>query len=204
MRDSFADDVILNGLKHNDRNAFNRLFSHFYPRLMAYVSSMMGEAVAEDITQDVFLYVWENRHKLYVGKGFHAYLYQTAYTRSLDHIKKNKHSEAYQVSHFADYLEQYASLSEKDAAVLEELYSRDFFRRLYQLLDDIPAQRREVFLLTYINGMKAKEIAENLHMPQRTVESHIYLTIKYLKERMSKNEFYLFSVLAGLVSASLS
>lgn len=90
---------------------------------------------------------------------------------------------------------------------MEELYTKDFYKRLYDLLDQLPAQRREVFILTYINGLKAKEVATLTQIPQRTVESHIYLTIKYLKEHMSKKDFYLLYTLLlteGMVLKNIS
>ncbi|MCC8144207.1 MAG: hypothetical protein LUD02_13490 [Tannerellaceae bacterium] len=62
--DITSDHTILNGLQQNNKEAFNSLFRYYYPRLLAYVSSFMEDSVAEDITQDVFLYVWENRKKL--------------------------------------------------------------------------------------------------------------------------------------------
>ena len=44
---------------------------------------------------------------------------------------------------------------------------------------------------SYVEGLKAREVAERMNIPQRTVESHVYLTLKYLKQKMSKNDFYM-------------
>lgn len=190
--------TILEDIRNNNRDSFNQLFRYYYPRLIAYVSSMMGPDIAEDITQDVFLYIWENRKRLEIGKGFHSYLFQSAYTRCLDYIKRNNTREKYQQNMYRDYLDQYASLAKEENEVLEELYNKDFYRRLYELLDEIPTQRREVFLLTYVKGMKAKEIAELKKIPQRTVESHIYLSVKFLKDKMSRKDFFLLCLLMGM------
>ena len=73
--------------------------------------------------------------------------------------------------------------------------SKDFYEQLHNLLEKLPTQRREVFILTYIEGLKAKEVSERLQIPQRTVESHIYLAIKYLRAHLSKNDFYILSLL---------
>ena len=81
------------------------------------------------------------------------------------------------------YLEEYNALLRSDASVLEEIYSKDFYEQLHNLLEKLPTQRREVFILTYIEGLKAKEVSERLQIPQRTVESHIYLAIKYLRAK---------------------
>lgn len=194
---TFSESAVLHDLKNGNREAFNNLFRYYYPRLTAYVSSIMGEEIAEDITQDVFLYVWENRQDLYESEGFHSYLFQSAYTRCMDYIRKNQLSEKYQVKTYQDYLDQYKSLLQNDAGALKELYTKDFYQRLYALLDEIPAQRREVFLLTYLKGLRVKEISTLLEIPQRTVESHIYLTIKYLKKKMSKKDFFFLLWLLG-------
>ena len=62
--------------------------------------------------------------------------------------------------------------------------------QLYELLKEIPQQRREVFFLAYLDGKKTKEIADQLDMPVRTVESHLHLTLKFLKKHLSKKDFF--------------
>lgn len=182
---------ILSELKKNNPESFNKLFRYYYPRIIAYVSSMVEDKIAEDITQDVFLYVWENRTKFSFENGFHSYLFQTAYSRCLDYFRKSKTTEKYNQQTSNEYIDQFRLLLDDDCRVLKSLYAKDFYERLHLLLNEIPPERREVFIMTYFKGMKAKEIAETLAIPQRTVESHVYLTIKYLKSRMTKNEFFL-------------
>lgn len=189
------DISLLHKLKEGNREAFNSMFRYYYPRMMAYVTTTVEEEVAEDIVQDVFLYVWENHQRLYVGGGFHSYLFQAAHTRCLDHLRKKESVEKYQSHIYTNYLEECDSLLKADGSIIEELSTKDLYKRLYELLEQLPVQRREVFILTYIKGLKAKEVAEATQMSQRTVESHIYLAIKYLKEHMSKKDFYLLSIL---------
>jgi RNA polymerase sigma-70 factor, ECF subfamily len=189
------DISLLYEIQKGNRDAFNNMFRHYYPKVMAYVVAIVQEEVAEDIVQDVFLYVWENREKLYAGAGFHSYLFQSAYTRCLDYFKKQHVIEKYAQYKESCLLDEYSNILKDETSVIEELYLKDFYNHLYDLLGQLPVQRREAFILTYIKGMKAKEVAELTGMPQRTVESHIYLTIKFLKEHMSKKDFYLLSVL---------
>ena len=185
------DISLLYELKKGNREAFNGVFRYYYPRMMAYVASMVEQKAAEDIVQDVFLYVWENREKLYVSDGFHSYLFQSAYTRCLDYFKKNLSVEKYHSQTYEKYMEDYQNLLKGDNPVIEELSVKDFYRRLYELLEHLPAQRREVFILTYIKGLSTKEIAEQIQIPQRTVESHLYLALRFLKGHMSRNDYYM-------------
>ena len=189
------DVSLLSQLREGNREAFNSLFRHYYPRVMAYVAAMVEQEVAEDVVQDVFLHVWENRKKLYAGEGFHSYLFQAAYTRCSDYYRKTQSADKYNLHIESAYLEEYNALLRSDASVLEEIYSKDFYEQLHNLLEKLPTQRREVFILTYIEGLKAKEVSERLQIPQRTVESHIYLAIKYLRAHLSKNDFYILSLL---------
>ena len=189
------DVSLLSQLREGNREAFNSLFRHYYPRVMAYVAAMVEQEVAEDVVQDVFLHVWENRKKLYAGEGFHSYLFQAAYTRCIDYYRKTQSAYKYNLHMEGAYLEEYNALLRSDASVLEEIYSKDFYEQLHNLLEKLPTQRREVFILTYIEGLKAKEVSERLQIPQRTVESHIYLAIKYLRAHLSKNDFYILSLL---------
>lgn len=198
------DISLLDELQEGNRDAFNSMFRYYYPRMMAYVTALVEEEVAEDIVQDVFLYVWENRTKLYTGNGFHSYLFQAAYTRCLDYFKKKTSVEKHHSFVYDAYMDEYDHLLNTGGTVIDELSTKEFYKRLYELLEQLPAQRREVFILTYIKGMKAKEVAEAANIPQRTVESHIYLALKFLKGHMSKKDFYLLCVLVLAENARVS
>lgn len=192
----FDHTMIKMGIEN--REGFDNLFRHYYPRLKSYVSSFVEDSVAEDITQDVFLYVWENRKKIYVGPAFHSYLFQAGYTRSIDYLKKQQSVTGFSSLIQNEITQIYETLSVNEGDILENLYSEDFYEKLYTLLELIPEQRRNVFLMAYIDGLKTKDIAANLDIPQRTVESHIYLTLKFLKEHFEKKDFFLLLLLIQL------
>ncbi len=186
-----SDKATLFDSKIESLEAFDKLFRFYYPRLFSYVSTILEESVAEDIVQDVFLYIWENRNKIYIGEGFHSYLFQSGYTRAMDYLRKQQVASDYSSNLQTGIYELYESLSKSDGEILEQLYSKDFYESLYKLLDLVPEQRREVFLLAYVQGLRAKEIALKLNISQRTVESHIYLTLKFLKEKLLKPDFFI-------------
>ena len=190
-----SDDNTLMNIQLVNRDAFDELFRCYYPRLISYISSILDSKVAEDIAQDVFLYVWENRKKIYFGQGFQSYLFQSGYTRAMDYLRKQHTVMDYAQNVQTDFLEIYEKLAKNEDSILDHLYSKDFYQTLHQLLDKIPEQRRNVFLLAYVDGLKSKDIAEQCNMSQRTVESHIYLTLKFLRERLLKKDFYIFLLL---------
>lgn len=187
---------ILSDLRNSDRHAFQSLFRYYYPRLKAYAATMVDDSVAEDLVQDLFLYVWEHREDLIMGASFQSYLFQGIYTRCIDHFRKHASFSPCDMAVYEEYLTEQAAFLQNDDEAWEELYAKDFYQQLYELLKEIPQQRREVFFLAYLDGKKTKEIADQLDMPVRTVESHLHLTLKFLKKHLSKkNFFFMVSVL---------
>lgn len=185
------DLSLLEALKNGNHKAFEHLFRYYYPRVMAYTAVIVDEVVAEDIVQDMFLYVWENHANIEPTAGFSSYLFQSAYTRCMDYFRTKHRDEQYALHSENSYLQESEELWQQDASVIEDLYHKDFSNRLNELLDKLPAQRREAFIMTYVEGLRAREIAERMNIPQRTVESHVYLTLKYLKQKMSRDDFYM-------------
>lgn len=178
------------------QSQFEELFCRFYPQIAAYATVILDDKTAgDDIAQEVFAYTWEKRTVLHWGEGFHSYLFQSAYSRCIDYIKKNKQSEKYAQESLLRFAEEYNTYLENDNHAIKELFSKDFEESLNALLEELPPARKEVFNLVYREGFKAREVAEKLQIPQRTVESHIYLTLKFLRERLSPSDFLILTLL---------
>ena len=185
------DTELLEELSRGRQEAFDRLIREYYPRLMGYARLLLDEENARDIVQEVFLYVWEHREDLIMGASFHSYLFQGIYSRCVDYFRKYTSYNSCDMDVYEEYLTEQAAFLQNDDEAWEELYAKDFYQQLYELLKEIPQQRREVFFLAYLSGKKTKEIAEQLDMPVRTVESHLHLTLKFLKKHLSKKDFFL-------------
>jgi RNA polymerase sigma-70 factor (ECF subfamily) len=169
---------------------FEEIFCIYYSQVAAFASVILEDkAAGEDIAQEVFVYVWEKRKNLQIGKGFRSYLFQSAYTRAIDYIKRSKQFDKYSHKIFLQFAEEYSVYLEDESEPLKKLFSKDFEKKLNALLDFMPEIRRESFKLIYRDGLKAREVAEILKIPQRTVESHVYLTLKFLRKELSPSDF---------------
>lgn len=175
---------------------FEELFCDFYPKLLAYAISILNDKqAAEDIVQEVFLYVWEKKEYLRTDAGFYSYIFQSTYTKCVDYIRKDSRLDKREQELLLKFAEEYQSYLENDAHPIQELFSQDFNKKLEALLEQLPESRREVFKLIYIDGLKAREVASKLDMPLRTVESHIYLTLKFLRTQLSPSDFFILALL---------
>lgn len=183
-------------IKRMSEEHFEELFCNFYPKLLAYAISILNDKqAAEDIVQEVFLYMWEKRENLQVDTGFYSYIFQSTYTKCVDYIRKDSRLDKREQQSILKFAEEYQSYIENDAHPIKELFSKDFNEKLSELLEQLPEARRQVFKLAYLDGLKAREIAVKLEMPQRTVESHIYLTLKFLRTQLSPSDFFILAFL---------
>ena len=138
VRQMLIEKQILSDLKKSDRSAFQSLFRYYYPRLKAYAATMVDDSVAEDLVQDLFLYVWEHREDLIMGASFHSYLFQGIYSRCVDYFRKYASYDSCDMEVYEEYLTEQAAFLQNDDEAWEELYAKDFYQQLYELLKEIP------------------------------------------------------------------
>ena len=66
---------------------------------------------------------------------------------------------------------------------------------LMKKVEELPERGQEIFRLSYLNGMKAAEIADRLGLSVRTVENQLYRSLLYLRKHCSHLFFYIFTLI---------
>ncbi len=186
------DIKLLISLKKGDRNAFETLIRLYYPRLMGYTCIMVDEEAARDIVQDVFMYLWENRERFDFTPGLHSYLFRMCHSRVVDYLRRNKifAGDAAGAGILLDDKLSWLNGSTHD--IVKMLSDKDLLRRVDELIEELPERRREVFKLSFFHELSNAEISSLLGMPRRTVESHLYLSLKFLRGKISPGEIMAF------------
>lgn len=160
---------------------FEDLFGQYYPMLLAYAKGLVGDD-AEDIVEDVFVELWQHQDRMEVGQRIQAWLYRAVYTRS-QNVLKHRHVTA-------SYLSAVESINHQRMSHLdlnspqEYVENEDLRVRLDEAIGELPEKCREVFRLSYMFGMRNREIAEALDISVKTVEAHMYKALKHLRERL--------------------
>ena len=144
VRQMLIEKQILSDLKKSDRSAFQSLFRYYYPRLKAYAATMVDDSVAEDLVQDLFLYVWEHREDLIMGASFHSYLFQGIYSRCVDYFRKYASYDSCDMEVYEEYLTEQAAFLQNDDEAWEELYAKDFYQQLIGNAPNITATFRRI------------------------------------------------------------
>ena len=88
---SLEEIALVQSLRKGDKAAFGLLFKNYYDRLVAYaITYTNNKTQAEDIVQQAFINLWEDKAKLDPTKSPRNYLYAITYNRYIDSIKKTK------------------------------------------------------------------------------------------------------------------
>jgi RNA polymerase sigma-70 factor (ECF subfamily) len=157
------DTGILQAIAHNDERAFNSLFVEYHQQLGHFVFSVTrSKELTEEIIQDVFVKLWENRQQLPAVKNFHAYLFIITRNHTLSTIKKQVQAKEKQEA----IAEHYAQASEKEPVPEEDLYEL-----LDNAVDQLPLQQKKVYLLRQ-QGLKNADVAYKLDISVNSVKKY--------------------------------
>ena len=169
-------------LKKDDFTAFDSLFHKYSENLYAFALSITHETfAAEEITQLVFLKVWEKRTHINQHLSFKSYLFSVAYYETISWLRKEK-SQRRRVSEFV--LTSSFSSNETEYAI----EFRNIEGLANQLIAEMPKKRKEIFELSREQGFSNKEIALKLGISIKTVENQMTSALRFLREKLGKND----------------
>lgn len=171
-------DNIVQQIRSGDEQAFEQVFRANYAGMCGYAMKYLEEMEhAEEVVQEVFLNYWDKRTTLEVTGSLEAYLYRAVRNTCLNNLKHQKVKRQY-------------ALAQTEVLKAEENQSRDkvIELELQQKIDDciaqLPPERRKIFKLSREEGMKYKEIADELGLSVKTVEAQMGKALKFLRENL--------------------
>lgn len=179
------DHSLIVQIKKGNTLAFKQLFDRHYPPLCYYLNSFTNDMdAAEDIAQLVFVDFWNKRDAITIHSSLKSYLYKMAYHQFLDGLRKKKKETT--------LLEQlkYEALQTISTPTEAELEQKS--ERLWRVISRLPERCQEVLRLK-MEGLKYKDIAENLGISVKTVESQ--MRVAFIKIREDYKEDLLLFVL---------
>lgn len=151
---------------------FEEHFKAFYQPLCLFALRYTGELDdAEDVVQQTFVDVWDKRQTMDRILNLKAYLFQAVKNRSLSYSSKNDHLQA--VDTLPDV---------EDESLDEQIHCAERDARLWNAIDGLPPERKRIFLLSKRDGLKYKEIAEELNISVKTVENQMGKALKALRD----------------------
>jgi len=166
---------LLDALSRGDQHAFDTLFREYFPKIKKFLLGFLkDEAEAEDLSQDVFMKIWQNRSSLAGVENINAYLYTTAKNTLYNYIERSQKATFYSIV-------QTMEIPTTDQ--LEEmLMAEDLEKLIGYTIDQMPPQRKTIFNLSRKSHISNEEIALRLNISKRTVEGHISAALADLRK----------------------
>lgn len=181
-------------------HTYKLLFRKYYANLLFYATRIVGEEEAEDVVQDVFVELWQRKDALTVGDKIQSFLYRAVYTRALNVLKHREIMNSYEAIAQEIHKKRIEFYQPDSNEVVKRIEDRELRRQLSEAIGELPDKCKTVFTLSYLHGMKNKEIAEALGISLRTVEAHMYKALKLLRDRLGYLNLLLVLFFLGKVS----
>ncbi|MET0393190.1 MAG: RNA polymerase sigma-70 factor [Chitinophagaceae bacterium] len=178
----YHEPALLQQVADGDTAAFARLFDAYERRLFTYAYKItQSREASEDIVQDIFLQVWNNRSSLPGIQHFAAYVHRSAYHAALKVWKQSAREEL-----VVTHLKNGGLYAASDPQT--ELGTREVREQIRKLVDQLSPRQREVFLLHREEGLKRQEIADRLGIGIESVRSHLAEALRNLRAGLA-NEY---------------
>ena len=175
---------------------FDNLFRKYHRRLLLYTLKFVeSESDALDIVQNIFVAIWENGKYRQNEELVQSYLFSAAKKSCLNHLKHQK-----VVRNFEN--ETLLQLREMEAVHYQSgeksLIENENLKQINDAIDSLSDIYKEIILLSRFEGLKNSEIADQLNLPIRTVETRVFRALSALKEKISHKSFFILLYLRGL------
>lgn len=179
------DKNLMIQLRDANEAAFRQVFDQYGKKVYRYILYYVKvRVVAEDITQNVFLRIWEKRGLLDPKKSFEGFIFTIAYRAVMDHFRTNP--KRLQSLFPVDLLNDSAVSTVSADALLNHHQLESIYQ---QALQALPPKRKEIFLLSRHGGLTNRQIAEQLGISIKTVESQMTAALAFLKNFFSRADF---------------
>lgn len=168
---------LLEALRGGDHEAYNAVYVHYRDMIGNFLYKLLrSREEAEEITQNVFMTLWERRSELDPSRNIRTLLYTVARNAVMNQFKRRKVFEKYQQSNDPDDTE---NLTAEDILIAQE---RELLIEL--TVENMPEMRRKIFEMSRREHLSNEDIAEQLDTSRQNVANHLSQALKQIKHAL--------------------
>jgi len=174
------DIEIVGRIRQGDLKQFEELFRSSYGSLVKYARTLIKDHdTAEEIVQDLFFKLWQNKEKLKIESSLNGYLFRSVHNRCLHYIEHQKVVERH--AQEMSYEQTITAESPSDILHYKELQAK-----IARTIEGLPERCGQIFCMNRYEGLKYSEIAEKLSVSVKTVEANMGKALKEFRKALAE------------------
>lgn len=178
---TYSTSELIQRFQAGEEVAFKQIYLLFHKRVLFFARRFVSDQDAQDITADSFIQLWNKRVDFPSEKNISTFLFVTTRNRCYNLLEHEKVKIRRK--------EEIASLTEKEAVPDIDLEDTrlELLALIHQELDKLPEKMRQIFILSFREGLKPAEIAQRLQINVKTVSNQKLTAIKLLKKTLAEH-----------------
>lgn len=183
-------DLLWQKIQNGEESALEKIYKAAFRSLVYYASEITGQhQLAEEVVQDIFLKIWQNRSQLAVKGPFRAYLFQSVHNHALNVIRHQKTRKESVNLLGSEKIWQFISDNYNiDDNLIDRIFSDETELIIEQTIQELPDQCRKVFLKSRYKSLGNEEIATQMGISENTVKTHIYKALQKISFALKKEK----------------
>ena len=174
-----TEQALLHSIANGDRTAYQQLFERYWDQVYgAGLHLTKSPEQARDLTQDIFLKVWDNRSKLPGVQNFSAYLYTIVKNLVHDQVRTSIFRESNR-----EFLVNYFNYNESSPEELLE--KKQMGEVVTAAIKSLPPKLQQVFTLSHFEGLSHKEIAGRLDISPLSSKTYMVRALMALRKHLA-------------------
>lgn len=191
-KNTISDQDLQAKLIAGEEFAFSILYERYSQLIAAHIKRFVNSSdLADDLTQEVFIKVWQCKSKLNEVRSIKAYLLIMARNHTLNSLKKAMRVDVAMAEVIHSFVEQRNDTE-------EELLSKEYLDFLNKTLAELPYRTREIFRLCRQEGKSYDEVAFAMGISRNAVKNHMVSSMKILSASVKKDLGISLSVLLAV------
>ena len=171
---------LLTQVSQGDRQAFQVLYKACYPLIQRYILLFEPSPnILDELTQDVFVRIWEKRHRLEAVESFKGYLFLVTRNVVFNFIRALK------------VRQKVKELDESSSPPVNDLENELLFKQYYEIaleaMNKLPPGRRKVLKMSIDDGLSLDEIAIELKISRSGVKKQLYAATAYVRQYLQEH-----------------
>lgn len=185
---------LLQQLIEGDAQAFTEIYELYQDKIFAFAYKLTkSKEDANDVVQEIFIKLWQRKEQIKVELNFNAYLKKMAQNQVYDQLQKLARDKNLQEKVKAN-IRALQNNAEQD------LLNKELQKVYLEAIENLPPQRKKIYLLSRNEDLSYDEIAELLDLSRSTVHNQMVSAIRSIREYVTKHSGLICLIIAICIS----